>query len=172
MFRLMHEMRVRIMTAPAFIGAKVIAAILFEGTMDGQAQEKPVPAFLWEERGVIPFLKVDKGLEAENDGVNLMKPMPALDALLARARRASSAGIGFIRLTPSFSASSPLSTLRKGITPRSSHRKAGTGFSWAWPSIVPSKRIAAITLAPMKAGAVMIRTRISCISLNISASPL
>jgi len=53
--------------------------------MDGQAQEKPVPAFLWEERGVIPFLKVDKGLEAENDGVNLMKPMPALDALLARA---------------------------------------------------------------------------------------
>ncbi len=85
MFRLMHEMRVRIMTAPAFTGAKVIAAILFEGTMDGQAQEKPVPAFLWEERGVVPFLKVDKGLEAENDGVNLMKPMPALDALLARA---------------------------------------------------------------------------------------
>ena len=85
MFRLMHEMRVRIMTAPAFTGAKVIAAILFEGTMDGQAREKPVPAFLWEERGVIPFLKVDKGLEAEKDGVSLMKPMPALDALLARA---------------------------------------------------------------------------------------
>src|SRR6201997_3260372 len=85
MFRLMHEMRVRIMTAPAFTGAKVIAAILFEGTMDGQAQERPVPAFLWEERGVIPFLKVDKGLEAEQDGVNLMRPMPALDALLTRA---------------------------------------------------------------------------------------
>ena len=85
MFRLMHEMRVRIMTAPAFTGAKVIATILFEGTMDGQAQEKPVPAFLWEERGVIPFLKVDKGLEAEKDGVNLMRPMPALDALLTRA---------------------------------------------------------------------------------------
>jgi fructose-bisphosphate aldolase, class I len=85
MFRLMHEMRVRIMTAPAFTGAKVIAAILFERTMDGQAQGKPVPAFLWEERGVIPFLKVDKGLEAEKDGVSLMKPMPALDALLARA---------------------------------------------------------------------------------------
>ena len=81
----MHEMRVRIMTAPAFTGAKVIAAILFEGTMDGQAQGKPVPTFLWEERGVVPFLKVDKGLEAENDGVSLMKPMPALDALLARA---------------------------------------------------------------------------------------
>jgi fructose-bisphosphate aldolase class I len=85
MFRLMHEMRVRIMTAPAFTGAKVIAAILFEGTMDGQAQNKPVPTFLWEERGVIPFLKVDKGLEAEQGGVSLMKPMPGLDALLARA---------------------------------------------------------------------------------------
>src|SRR5258707_15755215 len=85
MFRLMHEMRVRIMTAPAFTGAKVIAAILFENTMDGQVRQKPVPAFLWEERGVIPFLKVDKGLETERDGVSLMKPMGALDALLTRA---------------------------------------------------------------------------------------
>jgi fructose-bisphosphate aldolase class I len=85
MFRLMHQMRVRIMTAPAFTGAKVIAAILFEGTMDGQARERPVPAFLWEERRVVPFLKVDKGLEAENDGVSLMRPMPGLDALLTRA---------------------------------------------------------------------------------------
>jgi fructose-bisphosphate aldolase class I len=85
MFKLVHEMRVRIMTAPAFTGAKVIAAILFEGTMDGEAQGKPVPAFLWKERGVIPFLKVDKGLETENDGVSLMRPMPALDPLLARA---------------------------------------------------------------------------------------
>src|SRR5438874_8182857 len=87
MFRLMHEMRVRIMTAPAFTGAKVIAAILFERTMDGQAQDRPVPAFLWEERGVIPFLKVDKGLEAESGGVSLMKPMPALEALLIRAMK-------------------------------------------------------------------------------------
>src|SRR5271166_2313460 len=85
MFKLMHAMRVRIMTAPAFTGAKVIGAILFEGTMDGQAQGKPVPAFLREERGVIPFLKVDKGLEAEHAGVSLMKPIPGLDALLARA---------------------------------------------------------------------------------------
>ena len=80
MFRLMHEMRVRIMTAPAFTGDKIIAAILFERTMDGEAQGKPVPAFLWEERGVVPFLKVDKGLEAEKDGVSLMKPIPGLDA--------------------------------------------------------------------------------------------
>src|ERR1700735_5166566 len=85
MFKLMHEMRVRIMTAPAFTGTKVIAAILFEGTMDGQAQGKPVPTFLWQERGVIPFLKVDKGLEAEHDGVSLMKPIHGLDALLQRA---------------------------------------------------------------------------------------
>ena len=92
MFKLMHEMRVRIMTAPAFNGDKVIAAILFEATMDGQAQGKPVPAFLWEDRGVVPFLKVDKGLEAEKDGVSLMKPMPALDSLLARAVKLGVAG--------------------------------------------------------------------------------
>ena len=76
MFRLIHEMRVRIITAPAFTGDKVIGAILFEGTMDGQAGGKPVPSYLWEERGVVPFVKVDKGLEAEKDGVKLMKPMP------------------------------------------------------------------------------------------------
>ncbi len=87
MFRLMHDMRVRIMTAPAFTGAKVIAAILFEGTMDGEAAGKPVPTYLWEERHIIPFVKVDKGLEAESDGVSLMKPMPGLGALLARAVR-------------------------------------------------------------------------------------
>jgi fructose-bisphosphate aldolase class I len=85
MFGLMHAMRVRIMTTPAFTGAKVIAAILFEATMDGQAREKPVPACLWEERGVVPFLKLDEGLEAQKGGVSLMKPMPGLDALLARA---------------------------------------------------------------------------------------
>jgi fructose-bisphosphate aldolase class I len=87
MFRLMHEMRVRIITSPAFSGEKVIAAILFERTMDGLAKGKPVPSFLWQERGVVPFLKVDKGLEAEKDGVSLMKPMPDLDPLLARAAK-------------------------------------------------------------------------------------
>jgi fructose-bisphosphate aldolase class I len=87
MFRLVHEMRVRIMTAPAFTGAKVIAAILFEGTMDGRVLEIPVPTYLWNERGIVPFLKVDKGLEAEADGVSLMKPMPALDAQLIRAAK-------------------------------------------------------------------------------------
>ncbi|WP_284507975.1 fructose bisphosphate aldolase [Caballeronia sp. NCTM1] len=85
MFKLMHEMRVRIITAPSFTGKKVIGAILFERTMDGEAEGKPVPTFLWEDRGVVPFLKVDKGLEAEADGVQIMKPIPGLDDLLARA---------------------------------------------------------------------------------------
>ena len=85
MFRLMHEMRVRIMTAPAFTGAKVIGTILFEGTMDREVRGKPTPSFLWEDRGVVPFVKVDKGLEAEKDGVQLMRPMPELDGLLTRA---------------------------------------------------------------------------------------
>ena len=85
MFALMHEMRVRIITSPAFTGEKVIGAILFERTMDGEAHSKPVPTFLWEDKHVVPFLKVDKGLEAERDGVSMMKPMPELDTLLARA---------------------------------------------------------------------------------------
>ena len=85
MFALMHAMRVRIITAPAFTGAKIIAAILFERTMDGEAQDIPVPTFLWEKRGVIPFVKVDKGLEEAKDGVRLMRPIPDLDALLTRA---------------------------------------------------------------------------------------
>jgi fructose-bisphosphate aldolase, class I len=85
MFRLVHEMRVRIMTAPAFTGAKVLAAILFEATMDGEVRGKPTPAFLWEDRGVIPVVKVDKGLQPENDGVQLMRPMPELGVLLTRA---------------------------------------------------------------------------------------
>src|SRR5262249_34887000 len=80
-------MRVRIMTAPAFTGDKVIGAILFEKTMDGEAEGKPVPSYLWDERGVVPFLKVDKGLEAEADGVSLMKPIPGLGALLDRAAK-------------------------------------------------------------------------------------
>lgn len=87
MFRVMHEMRVRIMTASAFSGDKVIGAILFEKTMDGEAKGKPVPDYLWEDRGVVPFLKIDKGLAAEENGVQVMKPMPDLDALLARAAK-------------------------------------------------------------------------------------
>jgi len=85
MFAAIHDMRSRIITAPSFTGDKVLGAILFEKTMDGQADGKPVPALL-RERGVVPFLKVDKGLEDEADGVKLMKPMPDLDKLLARAK--------------------------------------------------------------------------------------
>jgi fructose-bisphosphate aldolase, class I len=87
MFALMHAMRVRVITAPSFTGDKVIGAILFERTMDGEAQGKPVPFYLWEDRGCVPFLKVDKGLEAETDGVSLMKPIPGLDTLFDRAVR-------------------------------------------------------------------------------------
>jgi fructose-bisphosphate aldolase, class I len=87
MFALVHQMRVRIMTAPAFTGAKVIAAILFEGTMDGEVRGKPTPSYLWEDRGVVPFVKVDRGLEAERDGVQLMRPMPQLDQLCERAAK-------------------------------------------------------------------------------------
>jgi fructose-bisphosphate aldolase class I len=86
MFRLMHAMRVRIMTAPAFTGEKIIAAILFERTMDGDVDGQAVPSYLWEKRGVVPLLKIDKGLAAEENGVQTMKPMPDLDALLARGR--------------------------------------------------------------------------------------
>jgi fructose-bisphosphate aldolase, class I len=85
MFGLIHDMRARIITAPSFSGEKVLGAILFERTMDGEAGGKPVPAAL-QDRGVVPFLKVDKGLEEEADGVQLMKPMPDLDALLQRAK--------------------------------------------------------------------------------------
>jgi fructose-bisphosphate aldolase, class I len=87
MFKLMHEMRVRIMTAPCFNNDRIIAAILFEATMDGEAEGKSVPAFLWEDRGIVPFLKIDKGLETEADGVQLMKAIPGLDALLDRAAK-------------------------------------------------------------------------------------
>jgi fructose-bisphosphate aldolase class I len=85
MFGLIHAMRSRIITSPAFTGDKVLGAILFERTMDGQAGGKPVPQALIE-RGVVPFIKIDKGLEDEANGVQLMKPMPELDALLKRAK--------------------------------------------------------------------------------------
>lgn len=85
MFGLIHDMRSRIITAPSFSGEKVVGAILFERTMDGEAGGKPVAQALWE-RGVVPFLKVDKGLEDEVDGVQLMKPIPGLDELLQRAK--------------------------------------------------------------------------------------
>jgi len=85
MFGLIHAMRSRIITSPAFTGDKVLGAILFERTMDGEILGKPVPQVL-NERGVVPFIKIDKGLEAEADGVQLMKPMPDLDVLLDRAR--------------------------------------------------------------------------------------
>ena len=83
MFDLIHKMRTRIVTSPAFTGDKILGAILFERTMDGDANGTPVPEYLWS-KGVVPFLKIDKGLADEANGVQLMKPMPDLDALLER----------------------------------------------------------------------------------------
>jgi fructose-bisphosphate aldolase, class I len=85
MYALIHQMRSRIITSPAFTGEKVLGAILFEKTMDGQVDGKPTPQALWD-RGVVPFIKIDKGLEEEANGVQMMKPMPELDALLSRSK--------------------------------------------------------------------------------------
>ncbi|MEO3389120.1 fructose bisphosphate aldolase [Mesorhizobium sp. CAU 1741] len=85
MFDLVHAMRTRIIKSPAFTGDKVMGAILFEQTMDRDIDGTPTAQYLWEKRGVVPFLKVDKGLADEKDGVKLMKPMPDLEALLKRA---------------------------------------------------------------------------------------
>ena len=84
MYGLIHKMRTRIVSSPEFTGDKILGAILFERTMDGEANGKPVPEYLWS-KGVVPFLKVDKGLADEAEGVKLMKPMPDLDRLLERA---------------------------------------------------------------------------------------
>ncbi|MFA5565357.1 MAG: fructose bisphosphate aldolase [Acidimicrobiia bacterium] len=86
MFDLVHEMRTRIITSPQFNGDRVLAAILFENTMDRQIEGRGTAEYLWEVKNVVPFLKVDKGLEDEVDGAQVMKPMPGLDELLARAR--------------------------------------------------------------------------------------
>lgn len=88
MFDLIHAMRARIIKSPAFTGDKVIGAILFEQTMDRDIDGIPTATYLWDKRAVVPFLKIDKGLEAESDGVQLMKPIPGLDDLLARAAKA------------------------------------------------------------------------------------
>ena len=85
MFDLIHQMRTRMIKSPAFGGDRVLGAILFEGTMDRTIDGMPSAEFLWRQKGVIPFLKVDKGLADEQDGVQVMKPMPDLDALLAKA---------------------------------------------------------------------------------------
>ena len=86
MFDLIHGMRSRIATAPSFTGDKVIAAILFEMTMDREINGRPAAEYLWEERGVVPFLKIDKGLEEMGAGVQMMKPMPGLSDTLKRAK--------------------------------------------------------------------------------------
>jgi fructose-bisphosphate aldolase class I len=87
MFDLIHQMRSRIITSPVFNGDRVLAAILFEQTMDREIAGRPSTTYLWETKGVVPILKIDKGLADESDGVQLMKPIPGLDELLQRAAR-------------------------------------------------------------------------------------
>jgi len=89
MYDRIHEMRTRIIKCPAFNGDRVLGAILFENTMDRDIEGKPTPTYLWEAKNVVPFLKVDKGLADEQDGVQLMKPIPGLDALLKKAKSKS-----------------------------------------------------------------------------------
>src|SRR5437667_3975970 len=86
MFAIVHQMRTRVITSPAFTGERILGAILFEGTMDRDIAGQPSADYLWNVKRVVPFLKVDKGLAAERRGVQLMKPIPGLAALLERAR--------------------------------------------------------------------------------------
>jgi len=85
MYDMVHEMRTRMINSPAFSGEKIIGAILFENTMDREIEGLPTGQYLWEKKGVVPFIKCDKGLAAEEDGVQLMKPMPQLDELLKKS---------------------------------------------------------------------------------------
>ncbi len=85
MFDQVHQMRTRIITSPSFTGERILGAILFENTLDRQIDGKMSAQYLWEDKNVVPFLKVDKGLADEEDGAQIMKPMPALDSLLAKA---------------------------------------------------------------------------------------
>src|SRR2546428_913215 len=86
MFALVHQMRTRVITSPSFTGRRILAAILFENTMDRDIEGRPTADYLWNVKGVVPLLKVDKGLAAEKDGVQLMKPLPGLAAMLDKAK--------------------------------------------------------------------------------------
>ncbi|WP_305463139.1 fructose bisphosphate aldolase [Photobacterium leiognathi] len=86
MYVLVHDMRSRIITSPVFTSDRIIGAILFENTLDREIEGKPTSQYLWEEKGIVPFLKVDKGLEDKANGVQLMKPIPELDQLLVKAK--------------------------------------------------------------------------------------
>src|SRR6516225_4003065 len=86
MFAIVHQMRTRMITSPGFTGERIIGAILFENTMDRDIEDQPTADYLWNVRRIVPFLKVDKGLETEKAGVQLMKPIPALAALLEKAK--------------------------------------------------------------------------------------
>ena len=87
MYAVVHQMRSRIVTSPSFNGDRILGAILFENTMDREIEGRPTAEYLWQVKDVVPFLKVDKGLAEENNGAQIMKPMPELDALLTRGKQ-------------------------------------------------------------------------------------
>ena len=154
MFDLIHEMRTRIMTSPAFNGERVLGAILFENTMDRQVEGRGSAEYLWDVKGVVPFLKVDKGLADEVDGAQVMKPMPDLDAS-ARAgrggRRVRYQDAVVDRPPPIRPASTPSST----SSSRSAARSSGTG--WCRSSSPRSTSTAPARSRPKQ----MLRARIS-----------
>jgi fructose-bisphosphate aldolase, class I len=92
MYDMVHQMRSRIITSPSFTGDKILGAILFENTMDREIEGMPTCKYLWEKKNVVPFLKVDKGLADEENGVQLMKPIPGLDKLIKRGKEAGMYG--------------------------------------------------------------------------------
>ena len=126
MFAIVHQMRTRIIASPSFTGERILAAILFENTMDRDIERRPTADYLWNVKRVVPFLKVDKGLAAEKDGGQLMKPMPELAALLDRAKAKGIFGTKMRSLIKQANAA--------GIK---EHREPAVRISWAdhrrWP---------------------------------------
>jgi len=162
MMDLIHAMRTRIITSPSFNGDRVLAAILFENTMDREIQGRPTAEFLWDVKKVVPVLKVDKGLMDEANGVQLMKPMPDLDKLLARAKAKGIFG-------------TKMRSVIKQANPAGIQAVVEQQFQVGRPSIsrsiVFSNRIAPRMRLPLNEGLVMMRVRIAWMRSIICASP-
>ncbi len=142
MMDLVHAMRTRIVTSPSFNGERILAAILFEATMDRDIKGRPTAEYLWEVKKVVPVLKVDKGLEADANGVQLMKPMPGLDALLARAK---AKGIFGTKMRSVIKQANPAGIARSWSSSsrwhgRSSPRASCRSSSRRWTSTAPTRR--------------------------------
>ena len=142
MMDLIHAMRTRIITSPSFNGDRILAAILFEATMDREVLGRPTAEYLWEVKKVVPILKVDKGLDADANGVQLMKPMPDLDKLLARAKAKGIFGTKMRSVIKQANrpASRPSSTSSSRSAGRSSRRVSCRSSSPRWTSSARTRR--------------------------------